>query len=122
MRKSIKIGDKEFVMQSSAYTQFKYKNDTGRSLIKDLTEIGKKYEKTQFNEEQALDNFDEFEDFIMLSLRIAYIMCLEAKSVNCSFEDFLMQIDDYIGDTNWISEVVELAISPLSRNLQAIQK
>ncbi len=122
MRKSIKIGDKEFVMQSSAYTQFKYKNDTGRSLIKDLTEIGKKYEKTQFNEEQALDNFDEFEDFIMLSLRIAYIMCLEAKSVNSSFEDFLMQIDDYIGDTNWISEVVELAISPLSRNLQAIQK
>lgn len=122
MRKSIKIGDKEFAMQSSAYTQFKYKNDTGRSLIKDLTEIGKKYEKTQFNEEQALDNFDEFEDFIMLSLRIAYIMCLEAKSVNSSFEDFLMQIDDYIGDTNWISEVVELAISPLSRNLQAIQK
>lgn len=121
MRKTIKIGEKEFAMQSSAYTQFKYKNDTGRSLIKDLTEIGKKYEKKEITEESALENFDEFDDFIMLSLHIAYIMCLEAKSINGSFEDFLMQIDHYMDNTDWIGEVVELAISPLSRNLQAIQ-
>ena len=47
MRKNIKIGNKEYEMSSSAYTQFKYKNDTGRSLLKDLTEFGKKYEKTE---------------------------------------------------------------------------
>jgi len=118
MRKTITIGTKEFQMQSSAYTQFKYKDETGRSLIKDLSEIGKKYEKVQLNEEDVLDNYDDFEGFITLALRIAYIMSLEAKSTSGSFEDFLMQIDSYLENTDWISEVVELAISPLSRALQ----
>ena len=118
MKKTITIGTKEFQMQSSAYTQFKYKDETGRSLIKDLSEIGKKYEKVQLKEEDVLDNYDDFEGFITLALRIAYIMSLEAKSVSGSFEDFLMQIDSYLDNTDWISEVVELAISPLSRTIQ----
>lgn len=122
MKKTITIGTKEFQMQSSAYTQFKYKDETGRSLIKDLSEIGKKYEKVQLKEEDVLDNYDDFEGFITLALRIAYIMSLEAKSVSGSFEDFLMQIDSYLDNTDWISEVVELAISPLSRTIQKNQR
>lgn len=118
MRKTITIGTKQFDMQSSAYTQFKYKNDTGRSLIKDLSIIGKKYESKELNEESIIDNYEEFDEFITLALRMAYIMSLEAKSVNCSFEDYLMQIEGYLDNTDWISEVVELAISPLSRGIQ----
>lgn len=116
MKKTITIGSKEYAMQSSAYTQFKYKNDTGRSLVKDLSEIGKRYEK--INTEDALENFEDFDGFVELALRIAYIMCLEAKSTTGSFEEFLMGIDGYLESADWISEVVELAISPLSRNLQ----
>lgn len=39
MRKVIKIGDKEYSMKASAYTQFKYKNDTGRSLLCDIQSL-----------------------------------------------------------------------------------
>lgn len=117
--KTITIGTKEFNMKSSAYTQFKYKNDTGRSLIKDLTELGKEYEGFgDVKEEEAIERFDELDDFIMTALRIAYIMSVEAKSFNGSFESYLMEIDNYLDNLDWIGEVVELAISPLSRNIQ----
>ena len=38
MRKIIKIGGKEYTIKSSAYTQFKYKNDTGRKFLKECFE------------------------------------------------------------------------------------
>lgn len=116
MRKKITVGNKEYEMQSSAYTQFKYKNDTGRTLIKDLTSLGKQYEN--ITEENAIEQYDGLDDFITTALRIAYIMSSEAKSFNGSFESYLMEIDNYLENINWISEVVELALSPLSRNIQ----
>ena len=115
MRKIIKIGQKEYEMQSSAFTSFKYKNETGRTLLKDLTNLGEKFNDA--NEKEILANWDEFEDFIYSVLRISYIMCLEAKSYVGSYENFLSETDDYLNDLTWISEVLELAISPLSRNL-----
>ena len=118
--KEITIGTKTFTMKASAYTQFKYKNDTGRSLIKDLTELGKKYENIgEMKEEDAIDRFDDLDDFIVTALRIAYIMSMEGKSFAGSFENYLMEIDNYLDNLDWIGEVVELAVSPLSRNLQA---
>ena len=116
MIKKVKIGTKEFEMKSSAYTQFKYKNDTGRTLLKDIIKIGKAF--NDLNGEFDIEQYDDLDDFITLSLRIAYIMCLEAKSISCSFEDFLMQVDDYLQDVNWISDVVELATSPFSGIVQ----
>ena len=41
MRKIITISGKEYTMQSSAWTQFKYKNDTGRRMLQDLRDISK---------------------------------------------------------------------------------
>lgn len=117
MEKTIKIGTKEFQMKASAYTQFKYKDITGKSLLKDLTDISKKYESV----DGKLIHLDDLDDFLTTALRIAYIMSLEGKSFTGNFDSFLMQIDNYLDDANWISEVVELAISPLSRNLQTIQ-
>lgn len=122
--KTIKIGTKEFQMKSSAYTQFKYKDITGKSFIKDLTNLAKKYEnmKKETTEEEAIEKFDELDDFITTALRVAYIMSMEAKSFSGSFEEYLMNIDNYLENTDWISEVVDLAISPLSRNLQTTEK
>jgi hypothetical protein len=109
-------------MKASAYTQFKYKDITGRSLIKDLTELGKKYENFgDVKEEEALERYDDLDDFIMTALRIAYIMSMEGKSFNGTFENYLMEIDNYLDNTDWIGEVVELALSPLSRNIQTNQ-
>ena len=117
--KRIKIGSKEFDMKSSAYTQFKYKDITGKSLIKDLTALGKKYENfDKIDENEAIERFDDLDEFIMTALRIAFIMIIEGKSFNGSFEGYLMEIDNYLEDLTWISEVVELALSPLSRNIQ----
>lgn len=120
MRKKITIGNKEYEMQSSAYTQFKYKNDTGRTLIKDLTSLSKQYESIteSITEENVIEQYDGLDDFITIALRIAYIMSSEAKSFNGSFESYLMDIDNYLENIDWISEVVELALSPLSRNIQ----
>lgn len=120
--KEITIGTKKFNMKASAYTQFKYKDITGRSLIKDLTELGKKYENFgDVKEEEALERYDDLDDFIMTALRIAYIMSMEGKAFNGTFENYLMEIDSYLDNTDWIGEVVELALSPLSRNIQANQ-
>lgn len=120
--KKITIGTKEYNMQSSAYTQFKYKDITGRSLIKDLTMLGKKYENIgEVKEEEALEKLDDLDEFIMTALRIAYIMSMEGKSFNGTFENYLMEIDSYLDNLDWIGEVVELALSPLSRNIQANQ-
>ena len=118
MKKTIKIGNKEFQMQSSAYTQFKYRDITGRTLIKDLSKIGEDFNKLK-NQEDVLEQYDDLDTFITSALRIAYIMSEEGKSFSGSFEDYLKEIDNYLTDYNWISEVVELAISPLSGNIQA---
>ena len=120
--KEITIGAKTFNMKSSAYTQFKYKDITGKSLIKDLTDLAKKYEGFgEIKEEEALEKFDDLDEFIMTALRIAYIMSMEGKSFNGSFEMYLMEIDNYLEKLDWIGEVVELALSPLSRNIQTTQ-
>ena len=123
MEKKIKIGSKEFNMSSSAYTQFKYKNDTGRSLMADLVGCQEKY-KLLLDEKNittdSLEFMNELDDLMNMVLRIAYIMTNEAdKNQAQTFEDFLKQTDNYFGDLSWLNEVVELATSPFSRGIQA---
>lgn len=120
MRKKITIGTKEYEMQSSAYTQFKYRDVTGRSLVKDLMSLSKKYEKVS-KEDEIIEQYEGIDDFMNTLLEIAYIMSIEAKSFTGTKDDFLMTIDNYLDNTDWIGEVVELALSPLSRNLQATE-
>ena len=120
MRKKITIGNKEYEMQSSAYTQFKYKDITGRTLIKDLTNLSKKYEDMSKNDDIG-EQYEGIDEFLNTILEIAYIMSNEAKSFTGPKDEFLMSIDNYLDKTDWIGEVVELALSPLSRNLQATE-
>lgn len=116
MEKTIKIGSKEFKMSSSAYTQFKYKNDTGHGLMADLSAFQDKY-KDLLEGNVNLEQLDELIDTI---LRIAYIMTNENdKSQATTYEDFLKQIDNYYAEVDWLNEVVELATSPFRRGLQA---
>lgn len=115
MEKTIKIGDKDFKMSSSAYTQFKYKNDTGRSLMADLSAIQDKY-KELLEGNIDLEQLDELIDLI---LKIAFIMTNENdKNQALTYEDFLKQIDNYFVEMDWLNEVVELATSPFRRGIQ----
>lgn len=115
MRKVIKISGKEYSMKSSAYTQFKYKDVTGRKLLDDINKISK---VNSLTEEERLSSM---EDIIETLLQIAYIMIEEADEKQVTtFENFLKDIDGLFDSTEWINEVVELAASPISRGLQTL--
>ena len=111
MEKIIRISTKDYKMKASELTQFAYKNETGRSFLNDLQELT----KLQGNAEDitSLDNVVE------LVLKVAYTMIKQAdKNQVVNYEDFLDGIESLFDDTQWIQEVLELACSPLSRQLQ----
>ena len=113
MRKVITISNKEYSMKSSAYTPFKYKNDTGHRLLDDIQKISV---ISQLKEEEQIGKIDDVLDLV---LRIAYIMIEEADAKQVStYEDFLKGIDGLFDTTEWINDVIELATSPISRGLQ----
>lgn len=112
MKKIISIDGKDYTMASSAYTQFAYKNLTGRSLLKDLDKI------TKLSSEigNDLSMLDEVTEPI---LDIAYIMIEEgdASQVN-SKEEFIKGIESLFDSYDWVFDVIALAVNPLSRQLQ----
>lgn len=115
MKKIVKIGEKEYSMKSSAYTQFKYKNDTGRRMLEDIQKLS---EIRNMSEE---DQVGQVEDLMELLLRMAYIMIEESdKSQVTTYEDFLKGIDGLFDTTEWVNEVIELAASPISRGIQRL--
>ena len=112
MKKIIKIGNKEYEMKSSAYTQFKYKNDTGRKLLKDLQDL------TQLQDKEESEMITSIDDLTDIVLRISYVMIEEADpSQVTTFEDFLKGIDGLFDNTEWINEVISLAVAPISRGI-----
>ena len=109
MKKVIKISGKEYTMQSSAYTPFKYKDVTGRRMLKDLQELTKLKDKDQ---EEMLEGIDDLSEIV---LKMAYVMIEEADSSQVkSYEDFLKGIENLYEDSNWMTEVISLATSPIS--------
>ena len=121
MEKTIQIGSKAYKMSSSAYTQFKYKNDTGRSLMQDLSEFETKYKDLLNIKEDEVSSkmLGQIDEIMELVLRVAFIMTNENdKSQASTFDEFLKQIDDYYSDLGWLTEVVELATSPFQRRIQ----
>ena len=112
MKRIIKIGNKEYEMKSSAYTQFKYKNDTGRKLLKDLQSL------TQLQDKEESVTIASIDDLTDIVLRISYVMIEEADpSQVTTFEDFLKGIDGLFDNTEWINEVISLAVAPISRGI-----
>lgn len=113
MRKIIRISEKEYSMKSSAWTQFKYKNDTGRRLLDDIQKISK---IVDYSEDEQVGMT---EDLLELLLKIAYIMIEEADAKQVTtYEDFLKGIDGLFDNIEWVNEVIELAVTPISRGLQ----
>ena len=112
MKRIIKIGNKEYEMKSSAYTQFKYKNDTGRKLLEDLQNL------TQLQDKEESEMIASIDDLTDIVLRISYVMIEEADpSQVTTFEDFLKGIDGLFDNTDWINEVISLAVAPISRGI-----
>lgn len=112
MKKIIKIDGKEYEMKSSAYTQFAYKNLTGRSLLKDIQNISSIADK--IGEDMSL--IDEITEPL---LDISFIMIQEANQDQVKTkEEFYKSIDSMYDDNTWIQEVITLAINPISRQLQ----
>lgn len=115
MEKIIRISNKDYKMKASALTQFSYRNETGRSFLTDLQKL------TELKDigEDFSSNIEALDSVSDLILKIAFIMAREAdKSQATNFEEFLGGIENLYDDTTWIQEVLELACSPLSRQLQ----
>ena len=112
MKKTITIDGRSYEMKSSAYTQFAYKNLTGRSLLKDIqkfTDIADKIEQDM----SLLDDLTE------PLLDISYIMIKEADEGQVkSREEFFQNIDSLYDNYDWINEVLTLAVGTYSRQLQ----
>ena len=112
MKKIIKIDGKEYEMKSSAYTQFAYKNLTGRSLLKDIQNISSIADKI----EEDMSLIDEITEPL---LDISYVMIQEANQEQVKTkEEFYKGIDSMYDDNTWIQEVITLAINTISRQLQ----
>lgn len=111
MRKIVKISGHEYSLKSSAWTQFKYKNDTGRGLLSDLMSLSKS------TEEDIINNVDGMLDML---LRITYNMIIEANENQVgSYEDFLKGLEESLFDDNqWMGDAITTATFPLSRGIQ----
>ena len=113
--KIIKVGNNEYKMQSSAYTQFAYKNKTGRSLLKDMQYLVDKTEEIDKGE-ISLDDLDPITELL---LNVAFVMIEEAdKSQVTDYDTFLKSIDNLYDDMQWIYDVIKLGCAPISRQLQ----
>lgn len=115
MERKIKLGDKEYLMKSSAYTQFAYKNETGRSFLEDISKLTKIQE---FNTDDFSESIKLLEPFINILLDVSYIMINEAtpKTFN-NREDFYKSIDSIIDENNMdsITEIINLSLAPIYR-------
>lgn len=115
MKKIVNIDGKDYTMKSSAYTQFAYKNLTGRSLLKDIQNILDLTNKLE-NDFSAVDGLTE------PLLDLSYVMIEEADpSQITTKEDFIKSIDNLYDNYDWVNEVITLAVNPLSRQLQNTQ-
>lgn len=122
MKKMVKICDKEYFMQASAYTQFAYKDETGRSFLQDLQSLIKltKYKSTK-NIEKI--NMSDFDNLTTLLLKISYVMIKEADASQVEdYVSFVKSIESLYDDETWINDVITLAATPISRQLQNFAK
>ena len=111
MEKIIRIDTKDYKMKASAYTQFAYKDETGRSFLNDIQELTKLVDKDL--------NISELDNMSELLLKIAYVMIKEADASQVSnYESFLKGIESLYDNSDWIPEVIYLGCTPISRQLQ----
>ena len=69
--------------------------------------------------EYSVDDLDNVTELI---LKISYVMIQEADEKQVTdYKSFIKGIESLYDDTNWIDEVITLACTPISRQLQKIK-
>lgn len=124
MVKTIKIGDKEYNLKSSAFTMFAYKNETGRDFLQDLQELNTTVIEINKlpKEEQDAAWLKELTPIFEKALRLAHIMILEQDKTFKSYEDWLKDLDSLFSDNmTWLSDVIEVGIAPFLGRIQNSQ-
>ena len=126
MIKNIKIGDKDYILKSSAYTIFAYKDETGRDLLSDITSINENYIKLNkkvkdeglTEEEKGILWINEVTPIMEHTLKIAHIMIKEVDKNFKEYNEWLRDIENLFENAEWVMEVLEVAIAPFCGKLQ----
>lgn len=109
MVKTITINGTKYDMKASAYTQFAYKNLTGRSFLADIQKL------TNLKEDDLL----QVDGLIEILLDISFVMIQENDPKKfTNEEEFIKSISNLFDEPQWIEDVIALAVTPLSGNLQ----
>lgn len=117
MLKIIKIDKTDYKMKSSAYTAFAYKDETGRNFLSDIMKLS---EYKSLKDSNTVKSAEMLDDLNLLLLRIAYIMIKEAdESQVIDFKSFVGSIESLYSDSSWTEEVINLAVMPISGQLQS---
>jgi hypothetical protein len=124
--KTITICDKEYVVNSNAYTRFLYKQTFNTKIFADIAILNKfnqgqekltkelkakKLKEEEINAEITTYIMENVDDFMDVMLKLAYIFIKTANADFMSFEDWLKEIETINVNDSWIGEVTELAVS-----------
>lgn len=126
--KKIKIGDKEYNYNCSAYTYIHYKKVFNKSIFEDirvlqeylikqaiiLNDLKQKFpDITDENLEDQLTRLmlqDNIESFVESATRITYILIKEADENIEEYEEWLKTVPALKISDDWIVEVAEFAV------------
>ncbi len=115
MQKIIKIGGIEYPMKASAWTQFAYKNETGRSFLDDISKLT---ELKDLGSDDITASLNTLEPLINIILDVSYVMINEATPNKFNNkEDFYKSVESILDDENMdaITDIITLALSPIYR-------
>lgn len=121
MRK-IEISGKEYEIGVNALTMFLYKKEFKTGMMADIGRLQSLYIKQpkidtegKSDEDIALEvgnaMLPNLDDYIEVSLRVAYILIKTANRNFMPFEEWVQTITEFDINDSWISEVTELAVN-----------
>lgn len=121
MRK-IEISGKEYEIGANALTMFLYKKEFKTGMMADIGRLQNLYIKQpkidtegKSDEDIALEvgyaMLPNLDDYIEVSLRVAYILIKTANRNFMPFEEWVQTITEFDINDSWISEVTELAVN-----------
>lgn len=121
MRK-IEICGKEYEIGVNALTMFLYKKEFKTGMMADIGRLQNLYIKQpkidtegKSDEDIALEvgyaMLPNLDDYIEVSLRVAYILIKTANRNFMPFEEWVQTVTEFDINDSWISEVTELAVN-----------
>lgn len=122
MEKKLKICGKEYEIKVNALTMFLYKKEFKTGMMADIGRLQTLYIKQpkidtegKTEDEIALETgnalMPNLDDFIEVSLRVAYILIKTANRSFMPFEEWTQTIQEFNINDSWIGEVTELAVN-----------